>query len=147
MAQQSTDKLKKTSKVSVGNEKLPSQVSLSRVIEVSKLLAKGKSRQYVLDYVVKNFEVGVAQAKRYYTAAVNYLVPEDMEEYRKGLIQQNVERLETIVEKAMEEGDWKNARETIAEINKMCGLTGSGVQFAINTDKENNSQQILIKFD
>lgn len=147
MAQRSTDKLAKSSKVSVGNYKLPSEVSLARVIEASKLLAKGKSRQYVIDYAMKNFGVELAQAKRYYTAAVRYLIPEDMEEYRKGLIQQNVERLETIVEKSMEEGDWKNARETIAEINKMCGLTGSGVQFAINTDKENNSQQILIKFD
>ncbi len=147
MAQKATDKTK-SKKVALKPEaELPSTVSLQKVMELSKMLARGKSKQYIIDYAMEKYGVGEPQAKRYYSAAVRNLVPDDVDEYRKGLIQTNFNRLETIVEKAMEEGDWKNARETIAEMNKMCGVTGQGVQVGINNDKENNTQQIVIKFD
>lgn len=147
MAQRANNKTKKITAINSDKEVMPSTVSLQKVVELSKMLARGKSKQYVLDYAMTNYDVGEAQAKRYYSAAVRYLLPDDVDEYRKGLIQTNLDRLETIAERAMEEGDWKNARETIAEINKMCGVTGQGVQVGINQDKENNTQQIVIKFD
>lgn len=146
MAQKATNKTKKAPSLKPEAE-LPSTVSLQKVIELSKMLARGKSKQYVIDYAMSKYGVGEPQAKRYYSAAVRYLLPDDVDEYRKGLIQTNLDRLETIVESAMEEGDWKNARETIAEINKMCGVTGQGVQIGINQDKNNDTQQIVIKFD
>lgn len=147
MAQRATNKLKKDSSVKVANNKLPSSVSLAKVIELSKFLSRGKSRQYVIDYAINHYDVNEAQAKRYYSAAVRYLVPEDAEEYRQGLIQANFDRLETIVERAMEEGDWKNARETVAEINKMLGITKDGISVGIQTDKANDTQQVIIRFD
>lgn len=147
MPQKATNKTKKVTAINSDKEVMPSTVSLQKVVELSKLLARGKSKQYVIDYAVSNYGVGEAQAKRYYSAAVRYLLPDDVDEYRKGLIQTNLDRLETIAERAMEEGDWKNARETIAEINKICGVTGQGVQIGVQTDKQNDTQQIIIKFD
>lgn len=122
-------------------------VSVEKVNEISKLLAQGKSKQYVIDYAVEHFCVGLPQARRYYSSAVKNLMPKNPEKYREGLIQTNFNRLETIVERAMEEGDWKNAREAIAEMNKMCGLTNGGFQIGIATDKANDTQQVIIKFD
>ncbi len=147
MAQKATDKTK-SKKVALKPEaELPSTVSLQKVMELSKMLARGKSKQYIIDYAMEKYGVGEPQAKRYYSAAVRNLVPDDVDEYRKGLIQTNFNRLETIVEKAMEEGDWKAAREAIAELNKMSGLNNGGLQVGIQTDKQNDTQQIIIKFD
>ncbi len=147
MAQKATDKTK-SKKVALNPEaELPSTVSLQKVMELSKMLARGKSKQYIIDYAMEKYGVGEPQAKRYYSAAVRNLVPDDVDEYRKGLIQTNFNRLETIVEKAMEEGDWKAAREAIAELNKMSGLNNGGLQVGIQTDKQNDTQQIIIKFD
>lgn len=145
MAQRATDKVK-GKKMAVSNKKLPSEVSLQKVIEASKLLAKGKSRQYVIDYAKEHYGVCESQAKRYYSAAVRMLLPDDMEEFRKGLIQANIERLEHIIEKAMELGQYKIAREAIDSLNKMLGLN-SGLQIGVQTDNDNNTQQIFIKFD
>lgn len=147
MAQRATDKVKRGT-ISINSDKnqMPSNVSLAKVIELSKMLSKGKSRQYVLDYAMSHYDVNEAQAKRYYSAAARYLIPDDVEEFRKGLIQANMDRLETIIEKCMEQGQWKVAREAIDSLNKMFGVTG-GVQVGIQTDKENNTQQIVIKFD
>lgn len=140
-------KATKAKDLTIANDAGLQNVSLQKVLELSKMLAKGKSKQYVIDYAMDKYGVGEPQAKRYYSAAVRNLLPDDVDEYRKGLIQTNLDRLETIAERAMEEGDWKNARETIAEINKICGVTGQGVQIGINQDKNNDTQQIVIKFD
>lgn len=146
MAKKATDK-GKAKDLTIANDAGLQNVSLQKVLELSKMLAKGKSKQYIIDYAMDKYGVGEPQAKRYYSAAVRNLLPDDVDEYRKGLIQTNLDRLETIAERAMEEGDWKNARETIAEINKICGVTGQGVQIGINQDKNNDTQQIVIKFD
>jgi hypothetical protein len=124
----------------------PTAASVHRVIEIAKMLSKGKSRQSVIDYAMSTYQINETQAKRYYSAATKYLLPEDMDEFRKGLIQANMERLEHIIEKCMEQGQWKVAREAIDSLNKMFGVTG-GVQVGIQTDNENNTQQIVIKFN
>lgn len=124
----------------------PTAATVGRILELAKMLSKGKSRQTVIDYAMSTYQINETQAKRYYSAATKYLLPEDMDEFRKGLIQANMERLEHIIEKCMEQGQWKVAREAIDSLNKMFGVTG-GVQVGIQTDNENNTQQIVIKFN
>ena len=124
----------------------PTAATVGRTLELAKMLSKGKSRQTVIDYAMSTYQINETQAKRYYSAATKYLLPEDMDEFRKGLIQANMERLEHIIEKCMEQGQWKVAREAIDSLNKMFGVTG-GVQVGIQTDNENNTQQIVIKFN
>ncbi len=124
----------------------PTAMTVGRILEIAKMLSKGKSRQTAIEYAMSHYNINEAQAKRYYSAATKYLLPDDVDEFRKGLIQANMDRLETIIEKCMEQGQWKVAREAIDSLNKMFGVTG-GVQVGIQTDKENNTQQIVIKFD
>ena len=125
----------------------PSAISVVKVLELAKMLSKGKSRQTIIEYAMSHYNVSEVQAKRYYVAASKYLIPDNLDEYRKGIIQQNMERLETIIEKCMEDRQWKTAREAIDSLNKMFGINGSGIQVGIHTDNENNTQQVVIKFN
>lgn len=118
----------------------------NRVIELSKEITKGMSRTRAIEYAEEHFEVGRSQATKYYNAAMRYLIPSNPEEYRKNLIQANIDRLEGIIDKCMEQGQYKLAREAIDSLNKMLGIN-SGLQIGINNDKTNDSQQIFIKFD
>ena len=124
----------------------PTAASVHRVIEIAKMLSKGRSRQYVIDYAKEHYDINDNQAKRYYAAATRYLIPDDMDEFRKGLIQTNMERLETIIDECMARGQYKVARDAIDSLNKMFGIN-SGLQIGIQTDTENNTQQVVIKFD
>ena len=118
----------------------------TKILQIAKMLSQGKSRQTCVEYAMDKFGVSEVVAGKYYKAAAKYLVPDNLEEYRKGLIQANIERLERIVEECMEGKQYKIAREAIDSLNKMLGITG-GVQVGIQTDKENNTQQVIIKFD
>ena len=118
-----------------------------RIIEAAKMLSQGKSRATIIEHLSEKYDIEYNTAADYYCNAALYLVPEDGDAFRKNLIRQNAVRLEAIYERAMENGDLKNAKEAISELNKMCGLTGNGLQVAVNNDVENNAQQIFIKFD
>lgn len=121
--------------------------TIKKIQEAAKLLAKGKSRATIIEWLMDTYGFAPTTAARYYESAVLYILPDDDEQYRQNLIKANTTRLETIIERAMEERQYKVAREAIAELNKMAGIRGEGVQVGINTDKQNDTQQIIIKFD
>lgn len=116
-----------------------------RIIEVANMICEGKSKKSCLDYIMASQDVGVAMAKFYYQAALNWLIPTDIDEYKKGLIQANVERLETIIQEGLEKSldakrgaDYlRTAKDAIAELNKMLGVgLGSKVTVAQNQQGE-----------
>ena len=93
------------------------------------------------------------QAKYYYQAALNWLIPDDMDGYKKGLIQANMERLEKIVEECIEIKDdarkgadyLRVAKDAIAEMNKALGVGNTRLQIA-QENKEGEQQIISIDF-
>ena len=116
-----------------------------RVIEVANMICEGKSKKTCLEYIMSSQNVGIAMAKFYYQAALNWLVPTDLDEYKKGLIQANVERLETIIQEGLEKSvdakrgaDYlRTAKDAISELNKMLGIgLGSKVTVAQNQQGE-----------
>lgn len=121
--------------------------TIKKIQQAAKWIAEGKSRATTKELLCEKFGMALATANDYYNEAIKVLIPEDEDEWKKGLIKTNATRLETIYECAMRDGDWKAAREAIAELNKMSGLNNSGVQVGIQTDKQNDTQQIIIKFD
>lgn len=121
--------------------------SAARIQQVAKWLSQGKSRATIIDNLMTQYDINADTAADYYNDGVRFLLPDDEAAYKEQLIKANATRLETIYEKAMERNDYKNAREAIAELNKMAGITGNGVKIGINNDKQNDSQQIIIKFD
>lgn len=121
--------------------------TIMRIQEAAKMLSKGKSRATIMQHLMDTYSLANSTAAVYYAQAVKFLLPDNEDEYKDQLIRANVTRLETIYEKAMERGDYKNAREAIAELNKMAGLHKEGISVGISNDKENDTQQVIIHFD
>ncbi len=117
-----------------------------RISTLAHKIAEGMSRQNAIEYAMREFNIGESQAKKYYRAAINYLLPTDVEEHRKELAMSNIQRLEHIIEEAMKEKQWKIAREAIDTLNKMTGVTDKGVAIGVRTDKDGNNE-VMIKFD
>lgn len=117
----------------------------NRVTEIAGMIVKGVSRQTIQTYIKDNYKVQERQARAYYNAALRYLQPDDEDEYKKGLIQANINRLETIIEAGMKDNaNLKIAKEAIDSLNKMLGIGGNNV--AINRNKE-GEETIIISFD
>lgn len=127
-------------------------ITEKRVIDVADMIAQGKSRQTVLKHIQENFQLGERQAKRYFQAALNWLIPDDLDEYRKGLIQANIERLETVIEEGIAKKDdarrgadyLRTAKDAIAELNKILGVGTTKIQLGQNKEGE---QLVQIEFN
>lgn len=124
-----------------------------RVIEVARMICDGKSKATCLDYIQRAQNVGIQQAKQYYQAALNWLIPSDMDEYKKGLLQANIERLEKIIEDGIQNrndgrrgADYlRTAKDAISELNKMLGVGNPRLQIA-QENKSGEQQVITIDF-
>ena len=130
-----------------GRNKGAEPATVMKVQEAAKMISAGKSRATILETLQEKYHIGYDQANHLYGAGIRFLIPEDEDEFRKELIAKNIARLEKIVEESMDARQWKIAREAIDSLNKMIGIGNGGFQVAVNNDKENNTQQIYIKFD
>lgn len=121
----------------------PTPSTQFRVVQMATSLSKGMSRLNAIKKYSKEWDISEKQAEEYYCAALKYLLPLDMDEYKKGLIQANIDRLEEIIENTMNTGGvaYTNAIQAIKELNKMLG---------VNNDKmvavETPDTKFIIKF-
>ena len=136
--------------VSPGNAFRITPASEYRVIETAKKICNGDSKQTCLDYIMEAQVCGMQQARMYYQAALNWLIPDDLPAYKQGLIAANMERLEKIVEECIKHKDDKNrgsdylrvAKDALAEMNKALGVGHGRVTVA-----ENDEGDKLIQID
>ena len=119
--------------------------TVRKVEECAKMVAKGKSREAVIQYVQDTYGYTYDYARRFYIAACHFLIPSDQEEFRNALIKQNIERLEKIITDAMEDKNYKAAKEAIDVLNRTLGVY-EGNRVVINTDKETGQEQVIISF-
>lgn len=125
-----------------------------RIMEIAKQISEGKSRKTCLEEIQNNYNVGYAQAKNYYNSALAWLIPDDLDQYQKGLVQANIERLETIIQEGISKRDdarrgsdyLRTAKEAIAELNRMLGVGGTNVQIA-QKGKDGEQQIVQINFE
>lgn len=116
--------------------------TIRRVNELAKMISAGKSRDTIQKYAMEEYQIKDAQARAYYRAALRTLIPDEkhFDEYRRGLIEANLNRLEKIVEKCIDSNDANmlaNARQAIAEINRMVmGGNENKVTIAKNSQGE-----------
>ena len=123
-----------------------------RVMEIARKITEGQSRQTCLDFIQESYSLSRQQAQKYYNAALNWLVPEDLDEYKKGLLQANIERLEKIIQEGIDNhndarrgADYlRTAKDAIAELNKMMGIGSNKVTIAENKEGE---KAIQIEFN
>lgn len=103
-----------------------------KIISLAKMISEGMSRKNLQEWIMANYGVGDRQARAYYSAALRYLIPDNEEEYKRGLIQANINRLETIIERTMAEGstDYKSAIAAIKEINRLVAPNENSIEVA-----------------
>ena len=139
MANTKVTKAKKSDKFKPGT----APETVMKIQDAAKQISKGKSRATVIEYLQNEYGIAYDTARAYYTDAIHYLLPANDENFRQELIKINYERLNTIIQESMDSGNYRVAREAIAEQNKMCGLTGSNVQIGYHQDKDNNTEFII----
>ena len=106
--------------------------TIERVTALAKMISEGMSRKNVQEWIMAHYDVSGRQARAYYSAALRYLIPDNEEEYKRGLIQANINRLETIIERTMAEGsaDYKSAIAAIKEINRLVAPNENSIEVA-----------------
>lgn len=106
--------------------------TIERIISLAKMISEGMSRKSAQEWIMTNYDVSGRQARAYYSAALRYLIPDNEEEYKRGLIQANINRLETIIERTMAEGsaDYKSAIAAIKEINRLVAPNENSIEVA-----------------
>lgn len=106
--------------------------TIERITALAKMISEGMSRKNVQEWIMAHYDVSARQARAYYSAALRYLIPDNEEEYKRGLIQSNIERLETIIERTMAEGsaNYKSAIAAIKEINRLVAPNENSIEVA-----------------
>ena len=116
--------------------------------QVSEWISQGKSRQFILDALADS-GAGPQEARKLYYTTIKDIIPSPdlFENHKQVVIQQNLDRLEGIIEKCIDgnTGDKKVALQAIAELNKMCGVYDSN-KVTIAKNKEGD-EVIQIAFD
>ncbi len=133
----------------VPKDRGPRNNTMSKIEICAEKLSKGATKNEIINYLKNTWGLTTNGASEYYYAACRYLRPKDPEKYREALIQNNITRLERIIDECMQSDKnakgLKVAREAIAELNKMLGITGNNV--TIKQNQEEKTQEIQINFN
>jgi len=119
--------------------------TIARVEEAAKMISKGKGRADVIEHLQKTYDLSYSSAQKYFISACHFLIPDDQAGFKEGLIKQNIERLEKIIDKSIEDKQYRVAREAIDTLNKTLGAYGQGSSIVINKNNEGD-EQIIVNF-
>ena len=115
---------------------------------VADLISQGKSRKEVIEWLKEQGMSGGNLHTIYYNA-LKELVPEEnfLEDSKKFLIQQNLDRLEQIINTSISgnTGEKKVALQAIDTLNKMLGVYGTNNGVIINKNNQ-GEEHIIISF-
>lgn len=127
-----------------GIRKIPSETKI--VAQVADLICDGKNDESILAYLEEQ-GINRRNGRRYISAAIEYLYPEGLAAQRDEILAKNAKDLMQIVGIGMHDHRYlKEANAAIRELNRMIGV-GNGTTIAVQTDTENNTSQVVIKFD
>ncbi len=127
-----------------GIRKLPAETKI--VAEVADWVCDGKQDEQIL---IALEERGICRrnGRRYITAALDYLFPDGLMAQRDEILAKNAKDLQKIIALGFYDHKYlKEANAAIRELNRMIGV-GQGTTIAIQNDAENNTQQVIVKFD
>lgn len=129
------------------HDKKPGMERAATRMEVMDAISKGESRADIVQSLVDN-GLGYKNANLLYYEAMKELTPEEnmLDDYKRGMMQQNLDRLEKIINSSIEGNsqDKQVALKAIAEMNKMLGLS-QGNNVTINKNNQGD-EQIIISF-
>ena len=118
-------------------------------LQVQEWISKGKSRKYCVDKLVETGMKNGAASMLYYRALKDMLPePNLLDDYKKNLIQQNLDRLEQVIETSLSgnTADKAIALKAIDTLNKMCGAYSDNNITIAQQNKDGDQQIIQIRF-
>lgn len=137
----------KNIKLQTNSSSSATAATVRRVIEIADKIIQGEPRYKLLKYISKAYGVAEPQAKRYYDAALKYLVPseEEQADFREKMRAKLLARYEELYQGAVENRNTKIAKEVLDSMAKIYGLSG-GDKVSIKEDMD-GSKEITISFD
>lgn len=129
------------------HDKKPGMEKTATKMEIMDAISKGQSRADIVQSLVDD-GITYRNAQQLYYEAMKDMTPDInlLDDYKRGMMQQNLDRLEKIINSSIEgnAGDKKVALQAIAEMNKMLGLS-QGNNVTINKNNQGD-EQIVISF-
>lgn len=131
-----------------GIRKLPAETKI--VASVADWICEGKTDDWIIQNIndVTERKINKAMARKYISAALDYLFPDGVQAQRDEILAKNAKDLQFIIQLGLTDHRYlKEANAAIRELNKMIGVGQGGTTVAVQTDPENNTSQVIIKFD
>lgn len=111
----------------------PTLVTEARIRDLAdRIINSGYTKWNVVEYAQETYGISKGQALKYYYASLRYLTPDDPAQYRESLIERNFQLLETILNRALAEGNLKEANNAVKLMNEMLGA-GGNKRFEVET--------------
>ena len=130
------------------HDKKPGMQKTATKMEIMDAISKGQSRADIVNSLVDD-GITYRNAQQLYYEAMKDMTPDInlLDDYKRGMMQQNLDRLEKIINSSIEGNsqDKGVALKAIAEMNRMLGLSQSD-KVTINKNQEGD-EQIIISFD
>lgn len=118
-----------------------------KIQELANVMAeKGYGRLASMKYASERWGISQAQAEKYYYGALNYLRPDNPEEYREALIARNFSVLEKLLQDSIDRADTKVALDVVKVMNAMLGVGGKQVEVA-EKSTDGGEKRIVISFN
>ena len=112
--------------LTIKNRSRTELISEVRIRDIAdKIVNQGYTKWDAVQFAVDTYKISKGQALKYYYASLKYLTPEDPAQYRESLVERNFQLLETILHRALEEGNLKEANVAVKLMNDMLGAGGN----------------------
>lgn len=123
----------------------PSPAVVLKVLEIVKHIQKGETQVDIYKWICDEYGLSLSMAKKYYTAALNFLLPQSGSEAQERALQTLLIRYEELYKRAYEAGQLKTARDILDSLAKLNGLTGgNSIKYAENA---NGERMVVVTFD
>lgn len=117
-----------------------------RIYELAeKIVRSGSTRLDIMNYCKDEWGLSTKQSERYYYSALNFLRPENPEEYREALINKNYNIAEGILNRALSAGNLKEANNALRILNQMLGVGGKQIEIQ-DKDSNGGDRTFIISF-
>ena len=118
-----------------------------KIQELANVMAeKGYGRLASMKYASERWGISQAQAEKYYYGALNYLRPDNPEEYREALIARNFSVLEKLLQDAIEHNDTPTALNVVKAMNGLLGVGSKQLEVA-EKSTDGGEKRIVISFN
>lgn len=113
----------------------PTMETMERTIAVAKKISQGWSRFETKEWIKKEWGLEDQSATRYWNAALSYLaVKASDSEYVEEMRQKTIATLDSLVQKEIKEGRYKEANSSIELLSKLMGYNIAKVEAKIEGD-------------